>query len=537
MRRGEKTPRGSCKGSYGEKNYRKSYGEKSYREKGYGKNDWESCGEYQERLTYYRSVLQEKPVYRKAVDSCMENKEKECQETVILPMGVENAGNGIRHQRVREEVFLHVWLPVLTEYVEWVLDEAVKSGKERLYFLARDGYMMYLMAKKIVEARGIALDVRYLKLSRFAIRSAEYYFVGKAALDTLCTGGIDISFEKIMKRANLTKEEALHIAKLAGYTKNYKAVLNYRQLCRLKKELAQIEPLFVCLQKHAKDHYHTAIAYLKQEGLLEQIPYALVDSGWTGSLQLSLQRILEHGSKGKVRLEGYYFGLYDRPEGTDSYQYRAFYFDKREVRRKVSFSNCLFETVFSAPEGMTCGYRISGQEQMDMVYEAIEDGRNPNAEVLERFARLLMQYASYYVKVRNVKVRNVKIRNEKIRNVKDAEKMSNRQQINIFIEKLFKPMMGYPTRWEAEAFGRMRFCDDVLELQLQPVAVKWDKEELCKQRFFQKLLIKANLKADVLHESAWAEGSIVRSGKKIESLLWQERLYKSLMYLRKAVNR
>ncbi|MCM1144088.1 MAG: hypothetical protein NC318_09620 [Blautia sp.] len=529
MRRDKKTPRGSCKGSYGGK---------GYREKNYGEN----CREYQERLTYYRSVLQEKPVYKKAVDSCMENKEKECQETVILSMGVENAGNGISHQRVREEVFLHVWLPVLTEYVEWVLDEAVKSGKERLYFLARDGYMMYLMAKKIVEARGIALDIRYLKLSRFAIRSAEYYFAGKAALDTLCTGGIDISFEKIMKRANLTKAEVLHIAKLAGYTKNYKAVLNYQQLCRLKKELAQIEPLFVYLQKHAKDHYHTAIAYLKQEGLLEQTPYALVDSGWTGSLQLSLQRVLEHGSGKKVRLEGYYFGLYDRPEGTESRQYRTFYFDKKEVRRKVSFSNCLFETVFSAPEGMTCGYRISGQRQAKTVYEAIEDGRNPNAEVLEHFARLLMQYVSYYVKVRNAKVRNikarnVKVRNVKIRNVKDTEKMSNRQEINFFTEKLFKPMMGYPTRWEAEAFGRMLFCDDVLELQLQPVAVKWDKEELCKQRFFQKLLIKANLKANVLHESAWTEGSIVRSGKKTESLLWQERLYKSLMYLRKAVNR
>ncbi len=158
---------------------------------------------YEYRLEYYRTVLRRNCLHMRTADSVK-----------LLPT-VSADRDGMRTWRVREDVFLYVWLPVLTEYVEWVLEEAIKNGEKRLYFLARDGYMMYLMAKKLVDARGIDLDIRYLKISRFSIRSAEYYFAGKAALATLRVAGIDISFEKIIKRAGLTEEEALHIARLA----------------------------------------------------------------------------------------------------------------------------------------------------------------------------------------------------------------------------------------------------------------------------------------------------------------------------------
>lgn len=506
------------------KEYREDSRKKCHRE------HWrEYKSKYQEKLEYYDNILKKRPAHMMAADICREGVDK----------------SGMTSWRVREEIFLCVWAPALTEYVEWVLEEAVKAGMKRLYFLARDGYMMYLAAQKLVMARGMDLDIRYLKISRFAIRNAEYYFSGRAALDTLCAGGIDISFEKIMKRAKLTEKEALHVAGLAGYAENYQAVLNYRQLCRLKKELSEIDQLFFYIKKHAKDCYKTTVAYLRQEGLLEEIPYAIVDSGWVGTLQLSLQRVLEHEKAAKVRLQGYYFGLYARPEGTDAGQYRAFYFGEREVRRKVRFSNCLFETVFSAPEGMTLGYRLSDDKDLrrqtgacvqsygqggnvgegavqDMaskpVYEALEsDSGNPNGKVMGRFAELLMQYVSCYVMIESVYVTY----KERVR----------------FVESLLCPMMGSPTRWEAEAFGGLLFCDDVLELQLQPVAARWDKEELRKQRFLNKLLIKMNLKNDVLHESAWAEGSIARFGKKAGKNMRQERLYKSFMYLRKAISK
>lgn len=479
----------------------------------------------------------------RAVDVCMKKYNK--------GQNSEHNENVAEYQKVREEVFVHVWLPVITEYVEWVLDEAIKSGKKRLYFLARDGFMMYLLAEKLVRARKLKLELKYLKVSRFAIRNAEYYFLGKDALDTLCVGGIDITFEKIMKRANLTEEEAFHVAKLAGRTESYKTPLNYRQLRKLKEDLSRIGQLFIYIKEHSKSCYKTTAAYLRQEGLLELVSYAIVDSGWVGSLQLSLQRVLAHESSRDIRLQGYYFGIYERPKGTDAEQYKAFYFSEKQVCRKVRFSNCLFETVLSAPEGMTCGYGVMTDEIMmngNMSIKAIHDGtipnekilngmygrtpvyialesdvKNPNAEAMERFSKLLLEYASAYIEAASAD-------NLIITHTSHAKSVR-------FVSSLLEPMMGNPTSHEAKAFGELLFCDDVLELNLQPMAAEWDEEQLRENRFLNKLLIKLNLKSASLHESAWPEGSIARLGIKAEMNMRQERLYKSLMYIRKAVGK
>ena len=48
------------------------------------------------------------------------------------------------------KIYLLTFAPALISYVSWVLKEAVQSKKKRLYFLSRDGYQMYLIAKEIV---------------------------------------------------------------------------------------------------------------------------------------------------------------------------------------------------------------------------------------------------------------------------------------------------------------------------------------------------------------------------------------------------
>lgn len=43
-----------------------------------------------------------------------------------------------------------------------------------------------------------------------------------------------MTFEKIMQRAALTDKEAEEIAALAGYTENYRKVINYHEVMQLK---------------------------------------------------------------------------------------------------------------------------------------------------------------------------------------------------------------------------------------------------------------------------------------------------------------
>lgn len=245
--------------------------------------------------------------------------------------------------RSEKEIYKRVLAPTLYEFVVWVLQKALQSGKKRLYFLARDGYQMYLAARQLCKQYDLDIECRYLKVSRYAVRVPEYHLLGERCLERICVGGIDVTFEKIMQRAALTDKEAGEIAALAGYMENYRKVINYHEVMQLKDRLKKIPLLFHYIDSHSKEAYGTAIGYLTQEGLLEQVPYALVDSGWIGTIQQSIEHLLRQKQPDR-KLEGYYFGLYEIPEGERKENYHSFYFTPwGEIKRKVHFSNSLFE--------------------------------------------------------------------------------------------------------------------------------------------------------------------------------------------------
>ena len=104
--------------------------------------------------------------------------------------------------RSEKEIYERVLAPTLYEFVLWVLQEALPSGKKRLYFLARDGYQMYLAAQQLCKQYDLDIECRYLKVSRYAVRVPEYHLLGERCLERICVGGIDVTFEKIMQRTD-----------------------------------------------------------------------------------------------------------------------------------------------------------------------------------------------------------------------------------------------------------------------------------------------------------------------------------------------
>ena len=101
-------------------------------------------------------------------------------------------------------------------------------------------------------------------------------------------------------------------------------------------------------------------------------------------------------------------------------------------------------------------------------------------------------------------------------------------------EKLFTLFMGEPEFFEAEIFGSQLFCDDVLELQMQPVAAELTEKDLKHWGICYRLFIKTGITGKSLKKSAWPEGSIILHGSFAKKYLFQERIYKYLIYLRKA---
>lgn len=415
--------------------------------------------------------------------------------------------------RNKKLVSLYVMAPVMCMYVAWVLQEACAAGKKRLYFLARDGYSMYETARIFCEKAGLPIECRYLYCSRYAWRKAEYHLLKEGSLSYICLGGIDVNFRKLMSRAGLTETEGREIAGLMGMAEDYEKPLAYRRLKELQSHLAACEPFMNKMLEKSRRAYPLVTGYLRQEGLLDAVPWAVVDSGWTGSMQRSLQRLLDSmGYEGKA--EGYYFGMYEYPDGMDRNTYHCWYFEPGNgLRRKVYFSNSLFECIFSSPEGMTEGY----EEREELYCPVLEKPWNPNREKIEKTTEYLKRY---------------------------AEELSDRSGKEfIFGEAryesgdklafaLLKSFMGRPAPGEAREFGSYVFCDDVIGEGDQKAAAELTPEQIRENWFFRKAASYLKKNGDRIRESAWVEGSLVCSGMAAAEL-WHCALSKYALYLRK----
>lgn len=411
-------------------------------------------------------------------------------------------------QQLYEEVFV----PVIVAFARWVVENAVKNGKKRLYFLARDAYQPYLAARRIVQVRRLPIECRYLQGSRYAWRLPEYHLMGEIAADRLCTGGIDVTLRKILRRGGLTEEEVRKVACELYMEEELDRVRSYQDTRALVPVLRGSRYLIPYIGTHSRAAYKAAIAYFRQEGLFEKIPYAIVDSGWTGTVQQTLKKLLESEEPGSgERLEGYYFGLYELPEEADSETYHTFFFAPYgDIRKKVRFSNCLFEAVVSDPRGMTIGY-----EQKCGVWKSIRETReNPNRERIEKNLRYLEKSIS---------------RGEGFQPALSVYGST------VVCERLLA-LMAHPSKKEAEIFGSYLFSDDVWSTQLQPVARKLTGRDLREHHVWNRVFQMKGMRKGMRKDSAWIEGSIVNNGTHTTWNLWQSRRYKELVYLRKQVS-
>lgn len=423
--------------------------------------------------------------------------------------------------------FSYVLAPAMVLYTEWLLKCALADGKKRLYFLARDGYLMYETAKELCRIQELSVDCRYLYCSRYALRSGEFQFLGEKGLDYILSGGYRVTLEKLLGRAGLGWEEVKETGKELGLGNRPEEILSYEQIKAMWPVLAN-SPLFMeKVRKLGEEAYPLVTGYLRQEGLLEDIPYGIVDSGWTGSIQKSLQSLLKkEGYQGKT--DGYYFGMYEYGNGMERERYHTYYFKPEGgMRRKVHFCNNLFECIYSSPEGMTRGY-----EKTDKGYVPVTEGtENPNRNRIEQSRELLLSYLKLYEEEQRAERRDHRKSREE-----PEGRSSNRKETRV-LGRLFASFMGYPDREEAECFGCYFFDDDVTGEEISPVAARVTAGMLKENRIGRLVFryLKDKKHPELL--SAWPEGSIVRSGIDVERNLWNTVIYKYLLYARKELER
>lgn len=342
--------------------------------------------------------------------------------------------------------------PIIFEYVWWVLYEARARKLNRLYFLARDGYILMKVAKMFCREFGINIDCRYLTCSRTSLRLPCYCQIGNEAYDLLLIGNYYTTLSSLLQRLPLDEKQMREIYTECGLENiDAEKVLTkqeFKDICskiRLSKVFAHY------MKEISESEYRNAIEFFRQEGLFDKENIAIVDSGWTGSMQRTLRQLLQSaGFTGTIT--GFYFGLYSAQQKEDG-TYLTWYFDKTgRTCDKVYFNNNLFEILLSAPHGMALVYRKQDNRYVPILTDPpSEKGISIINDQIERILS--------YTAERLLKTNFESFSKEKYKLKRDTQKRIKRYMV-------------YPRQAEAEFYGNILFCDDISEQYYLKIAAR-----------------------------------------------------------------
>lgn len=198
--------------------------------------------------------------------------------------------------------------PMLTGYVAWCLREAGRNGIQRLYFVSRDGQILFRIAETLCRSWKIEIECRYLFGSRQAWHLPALADLDGPALDWIFDPALVLSIDSVMRRVGCDAARAtIPLAENGFAPSAWHRNLNAAERGRLK-DLLMRDPLRSAILAEADARRRTAAGYARQEGLLDSPDWALVDMGWSGRMQRSLRFLL--GGLGANRpVAGFYFAL------------------------------------------------------------------------------------------------------------------------------------------------------------------------------------------------------------------------------------
>lgn len=283
-----------------------------------------------------------------------------------------------RCQASLRDIAASVLAPALTGFVIWLLRRAVREGLHRLYFISRDGQILMDIATQLQSRMQIDVECRYLYGSRQSWNRAVAESMDQSWLWQDI--GNQTTLQDLLKRAGVNPEAIRNwIKDLAPFQIVPDRPLTSGEILRLRQVLNS--PVFQTrLQDISRQKKKVLMAYLRQEGLFDNVPKGCVDVGWIGTLHETLSILIsETGSR---PIHGLFFGLKDFDTPWQDLR-SAYLFDEgRDQGFKLSGFNhgliILMEVFCAADHGS--------------VYDFSEDGDRIEAMLAQGWEKLVRQW-------------------------------------------------------------------------------------------------------------------------------------------------
>ncbi|MBD2179057.1 hypothetical protein H6F42_19220 [Pseudanabaena sp. FACHB-1998] len=402
-------------------------------------------------------------------------------------------------ESILRDIAASVAAPVLTAYVIWILQQAKVRELARIYFLARDGEILLQIAKELAPQIYPEVELRYLYVSRQALRMPGLTKINKAFWEWMFDDTDIFTIESLLARMCLDHQTAQPIFKSLGYPSDrWQQNLSAKERVNLRAQLEQNATLAPLILDIAKQKREVLKAYLQQEKMLDGQAFGLVDVGWRGSLQLSLENAFEiFGSRLPV---GFYFAL-DKPTGGLKLKGEvvAFFFNLNNstgLRNTIDYRYVSSMEVFCAGcEGTTLDYALQDDLSVKPVLKHIQNqpaldwGLPSFQESVITFVKLMVE-----------------------RSPRNFDWSTSPKLWREALDEMFVTLKHSPSLTEANAFTDCPFFDDPNELYHFYWAMPFRLIDIIKYAIGQR-------ESFNVHRNAWNEASFQVSSPLIQKLV------------------
>ena len=261
--------------------------------------------------------------------------------------------------------------PLLLGYLTWLMKDAKKEGIDKLYFLARDGKILYQMSEILFpESEGWPARDYVLSSRRSALVSGLY---STSDIIDLLDSSVapNMTIERLFSskfgiRLTINDLDKMHSCGFQDV--NHKINMKYDRENIKNLALSLSEDIL----NNAKKERELLVKYYNEKGMNDG-KVALIDIGYAGTMQAALYNILNND-----RINGYYFITFEKAMSNlkESYFIKAYTenFVKPHLSKELISNNGFFyETLFCSSDHSFVKFETNESGVITPIYDVYPD--------------------------------------------------------------------------------------------------------------------------------------------------------------------
>lgn len=253
--------------------------------------------------------------------------------------------------------------PIMLAFLEWVRQQAVRDGAERILFVARDGFLLHELHQQLDDRQ---VESVYLRGSRVSFSlaalnednfSAYVPFLlsgadGITLADLFARIGVELPDERVLQDIGLHESTQVGSGNMQKFE---------RFICAMKPGILRV----------AREARRGLYRHLLDLGLKDGMRVAFVDVGWSGTTQKAFIEAVREMLP--LEVTGYYLGLSSAArelEVAKGLRIRVFAEDAGATPAQsleLYRNRAVVELFFSAPHPTTIGYKLNPEAGLTFV--------------------------------------------------------------------------------------------------------------------------------------------------------------------------